>query len=333
VTLGAVAALFVAGCSAHPDVPQVYEGKCSPQTADPSADGRAAEDTALTFVKDVEAQNTSGAWSEMTTAAQAATSGPQLSSLAQTIKSRGPTGSPTIVAAYVLQFLVPPKAFAFIPCPAQGPHKGMDFIGAGPAAKQAYVVLSTATAQDSQSIYSIALRFEDGAWRLERFHFDPSTMAGRDAFAWWALAKRQAQEGHALNAALLYATAHSLLSRGPDYQPVGLADLSQEMAKLPTPPEIQGQPPYSWSLEGQPFKITSIGTYGVEQDKALLALVQRAPFTTDAQADQLNHRLIDAYAKAHPEWTEVFDVVASRTCQPDGNRCFGTLFEKGAGLR
>jgi hypothetical protein len=303
---------------------------CSPQTAHPDANGRAAEDAALAFVRNLEAGNTPAAKSEMTAEAQAATTEPQLADFVRTIKGRGVTGSPTIVAAFVLQFTAPPQTFAFVPCSAQGSHKGMDFIGAGPAAQQGHVVLSTATT-NGDSVYSIALVSNNGSWRVQRIHFDPSVMAGRDAYAWWGLAKSQAREGHALDAWLLYATAKALLSRGPDYQPVGLTELSQEMAKLPTPTELQGKPPHTWLLDGKAFKIASVGTLGVERGRAVILLVQQSPWTADAEARQLNHRLIDAYLKVHPEWAEVFDVLVSRICQPNGNRCFGTVYEKRRG--
>lgn len=322
-------AILAVGCGVGRAAPDMFLGSCSPETARPDAEGRAAEATALAFAQNLEAGNTSVAWSQMTAGGQSATSQQQLTEIEHAIRDRAPTGTPKVVAAFVLHLTMPPKTMAFVPCLSQSSRKGMDFIGAGPNPKQGYVVLQTATL-NSVSAYSISLASENGNWRVVRFHFDPAVMAGRDGLAWWQLAKKQHQEGHLLNAWLSYLEARTLLSRGPDYRPLGLADVTQELAKLPIPAELGGKPPFAWSMDGKTFKILKVGVVGVERDQALLALTHQSSWTTDAQAIELNHQLIDAYLKAHLEWAEVFDLLAAEACRPDG-RCFGTTYEKGRG--
>ena len=199
----------------------------------------------------------------MTTAAQNATSEAQLAQMASAIKQQGPIGAPTVAAVFLLKFTIPPSQLAFVPCTAQGARAGMDFVGAGPETEQGYVVLGTENANDSATAFSVALRRQDGAWRVERVHVDPSSLGGRDATFWWAAAKKQAAAGHDLNAALLYDMAKALLSRGPDYQPAGLADLLAEMAKAPAPPELKGKAPYAWTLGALPFKIANVGVIAI----------------------------------------------------------------------
>jgi hypothetical protein len=317
-------------CSGQGGPIHLYAGACQPLTARGDSNGQALEDAAIAFAQNLEAGNASAARAEMTTAAQNYTSEAQLTQLSQMIRQQGATGAPTVAAIFQLKFTVPPHQLAFVPCAAQSPHRGMDFVGADPDPEQGYVVLNTATANDSASVYSIALRRQDGAWRVGRFHFDPSVLGGRDASFWWAAAKKQAAEGHVLNAALLYGMAKTLLSRGPDYQPAGLADLLQEMTKVPAPAELRGKPPYALSLGGQTFPIATVGLIAIGRGDSLLLLVQQLPWNTDAEAVAFNHRLIDAFAKAHPEWADAFGALAARTCRPD-NRCFGTVYDKGRG--
>ena len=325
-----LAGMLVVSCGPGVSSGHPYLGSCQPLTAHPGANGRALEDAASAFVRDVEAGDTSAARGGMTAAAQTATNEAQLAQLASMIKQQRPSGAPTVAAVYLLRFTVPPSQLAFVPCTAQGPRGGMDFVGAGPEPEQGYVVLNIETADDSESVFSVALRRQSGAWRVERVHVDPGSLGGRDAAFWWATAKKQAAAGHDLNAALLYGMAKSLLSRGPDYQPAGLADLSAEIAKAPAPPEFKGKPPYAWTLGGAPFKVAKVGVVAIDRTETLLLLIQQLPWSTDADAVRLNHRLIDAYAKAHPDWTDAFDALAVRTCRAD-DRCFGTVYDKGRG--
>jgi hypothetical protein len=309
-----------------------YLGSCGAVEGSADADGVASEAAALKFILSLAAGDTSSARSMMTAAARKNTTAVQLAAVADAIKAMRPAGEPAVSTAYVLKLSRAPIDIAHVPCLAPGPNRGADFVAAGPAAKQAHVLFTTATIGDGVSVYAVWLQVEDGDWNVAGFHIDPSLMGGRDAFAWWEAAKKQKQENHDFNAALLYGTARSLLSRGPYYQPAGLADLLQEIETLRVPDELKGQPPLSWTLDDQRFAVVSVAPTGVPGGKVVLALVQQSSgWASDQEADQQNHRLIDAFMKVHPEWVEIFDYLAARTCKPDFSLCFGSMYAKGTG--
>lgn len=325
--IGAFAAL--AACSDHLGAP--FQGKCIPEGARPESTARAAGEAALAFVSSLVSEDPSAARSLMTITAQASTSAEQLTRIRTALTAASAEGAPKIVASFLLSLAKPPATFAFVPCLAQSSYRGVDLVGAGPYATQSYVVVSMATGEDNASAFSISLRLEQGSWRIERFHFDPIILAGRDGYAWWALAQEQARKGHTLNAALLLQTAKRLLFRGPDYQPGGLAEVSRELANLPTPRELQGRPPYNWSLDNTTFRVASLGVYGIGPGKALLMLVQQpSDWGNEAEAEASNRRLIDAFIRGHPEWSEAFDAVGSRTCNLAG-KCYRIIYQGGAG--
>ena len=62
-----------------------------------------------------------------------------------------------------------------------------------------------------------------------------------------------------------------------------------------------------------------------------LALAQLSDFSDNLDADRQNHLLIDAFSKVHPEWREVFDWLAAKTCKPDGSLCFGSVYDRKSG--
>lgn len=308
-----------------------YLGNCTAEDTAPDADGLASQATALKFVQAAMEGDLSTARSLLVPEAKTDASKAQIAAITASLKAMN-VGQPTLSKAYLLKYDIVPKDIAHVPCMAPGPNRGMDFVAAGPALKQAYVLFTAHTQGEGVSTYTIWLRIDDGAWRIVSFHLDPSRMGGRDAFAWWSIAKEQRRQGHDLNAALLYSTARALLYRGPFYQPAGLVPLLQDMQTLHMPDEIKGKPPFNWTLDGQIFKVMSVSPVGVPGGKVVLALVQQSSdWTTDEDADRQNHWLINTYMKVHPEWSQVFDYIASRTCKPDLSLCFGTMYAKGAG--
>ena len=260
---------------------------CLAEQAKPVPDGAAAEAAALKF-EALSAGDVASFSGQMTTAGRAAATDAQIAGTLKGLGAFGVIGVPTLTKAYMLNVNPAPAAIGFVPC------------GEG-------VVT-----------YAILLQVEDGAWRVAAFHVGPSLMAGRTGSDWWEVAKKQRQECHDFTAALTYATARNLLYRGPNYTGPMFVSVMQDARTLPVPKELSGPFPMTWTMDGRTFKIAQVSPTGTSGGRSVLALVQLSDFADNKDADRQNHVLIDAFDKVHPEWREVFDWLAAKTCKPDG---------------
>jgi hypothetical protein len=107
-----------------------------------------------------------------------------------------------------------------------------------------------------------------------------------------------------------------------------LVAVSKDAQTLITPKELTGPFPTTWIMDGRSFRIALVSHAGTSGGRSVLALVQLSDFADNEDADRRNHVLIDAFRKAHPEWPEVFDWLAAKTCKPDGSLCFGTVYDR-----
>jgi len=306
-------------------------GTCLAEQAKPDPDGASAEAVALRFVQALSAGDAAGVGAQMTTAGRASATDAQIAATLKGVQALGVDGQPTLSKAYILNLNPAPTAISRVPCMSPAPDAEMDFVAVGPAAKQAHVLFTAPTNGEGVVTYVIWLQVEEANWRIAAFWVSPSQMAGRSGVDWWEIAKKQRQERHDFNAALIYETAQSLLDRGPNYQgPMILAVMSD--ARTLTPPkELSGQFPLTWSMDGKTFKVVGVRHTGTSGGRSVLAIVQLSDFTSNEDADRQNHLLIDAFNKTHPEWREVFDWLASKTCKPDGSLCFGSVYERKSG--
>jgi hypothetical protein len=265
----------------------------------------------------------------MTTAGRALSTDAQIAASLKNLRSLEVVGAPSLSKAYMLNVNLAPAAVGFVPCMSPAPDAEWDSVAVmGPALKQAHVLFTAATNGEGVVTYVIWLQVENGAWRVASFYVGPSLMAGRNGADWWEVAKKQRQAGHDFTAALTYATARTLLYRGPTYTGPMLASVMQDARTLVIPKELSGPMPTTWDLDNQTFKIAQVSHSGTSGGRSVLSLVQLSDFSDTQDAGRQNHSLIDAFGKVHPEWREVFDWLAVKTCKPDGSICFGSVYDR-----
>jgi hypothetical protein len=304
------------------------QGTCLAEQDKPDLDGAAAEAAALKFVQSLNAGDVTAIAGQMTTVGRAATTDAQITATLKAMRSFGVVGAPTLTKAYVLNVNAAPAATGIVPCMSPAPNPEWDSVAVmGPAGKQAHVLFAASSAENVVN-YVIWLRVEGGAWRVTAFYVGSGLMGGRSGADWWEVAKKQRQEGHDFNAALAYSTARNLLYRGPNYSGPTFISLMQDARTMSIPQELVGPFPMNWTLDGRAFRIALVSPVGTSGKRAVLAIAQLSDFADNPDADRQNHILIDAFNKAHPEWREVFDWLAVKTCKTDGSLCFGSVYDR-----
>ncbi len=197
--------------------------------------------------------------------------------------------------------------------------------------KQAHVLATAPAGPGKEQIFEVWQTFEGGDWKVQGFWTGLSRFADRDGQAYWAKAKAERARGHDFNATMLYAAAASTFERGPYYRPPVRDAFDADRNGLKRPPLLSGDPPFRWTLDGQPFVITRVESYGTDHDLGLMLHQPDIGPLSNEQAEARNRRLIEAFRKHHPEWVDGFDFLAAST--PTGpDRGFRTVFTKDKGF-
>jgi hypothetical protein len=191
-------------------------------------------------------------------------------------------------------------------------------------------VLMAADSINNHLAISITLVPEQGAWKVQGFWVNVSTLAEEDSNQLWQMGRMQAAKGHDFNAALLLSASLQLANRGPDFK-LGIVQYIQEdLSNLSVPVEIRGQPPFIWSKGVKDFKVLSYGPIAVGGKIYVNISHEVEPWTNDAQVIGRNKELIAYFKQRFPEYSEVFAGVVARANEKGTNRGYGTVDENSA---
>jgi hypothetical protein len=172
----------------------------------------------------------------------------------------------------------------------------------------------------------------DGTWKLHAFHLDSAGIAGRDANALFALAKKERLAGHTFNAAILYGAVGQLLQRGPGLQ-LGLTQaVAEDAADLSIPPDFQGSPPFQLHLGGTTYTVGALSPIGLEGQIGLIISLPQDTWHGTQGAIEVNHRFLTAFMAAYPEFSDVFQFLVARAVLPDRSGGYGTVYRVGKGF-
>lgn len=216
------------------------------------------------------------------------------------------------------------SGFQKVPCQARVDQPAQATVSAAANTIQAYAVLDATLKQDGWT--GVAwLVFEDGAWRIQHFQINLSSLAGKRPDALLALAQAQQRGGHDFNAYILYAAAFELAYRGPNFALPIRQEIDAARKSLPVPPEFAGAAPFTWRWGDAAFTVRKAGPVGVG-GRLELAIAQLVPDGMDAHgADARNRALAAAFAKAHPDYRDAFAGLVIDAQEAEGGRAFRTV--------
>lgn len=152
-------------------------------------------------------------------------------------------------------------------------------------------------------------------------------LADLDSMKMRGLAQAQHAKGHNFNAVILYTTAAQLANRGPSFQLGITQSITDDLAKLPVPPEIRGPTPFFWKDGENTYKILNVGPIAVGGKIYMMLVHEVAPWQSDAQVDGWNKELLRYFKKRFPEYSDSFAGLVARAHERGGNRGFGTVEE------
>lgn len=200
-----------------------------------------------------------------------------------------------------------------------------------PGQSEAHVVITTATRNNDWAL-TLRLLQEDGQWRVQYFHINASSLVGLSPETLLAQARRERDEGHAFNAAMLYVATRSISERGPSFQLAIEQSLSEDSETFRMPAELSGNPPFRWQLQGTSYDVGGVQVVGVDGHLGLIFLLPRSTWPSDHDADLGNRTFINAFVAAHPDYSRAFHFLVARALRPDGAGGFGTVYEDGTGF-
>ena len=192
--------------------------------------------------------------------------------------------------------------------------------------EQAYALISAKTVNNLM-VVSVWLVPEQGRWKVQSFWMNAASMADLDSMKMRGLAQAQQAKGHNFNAVILYTTAAQLANRGPSFQLGITQSITDDLAKLPVPPEIRGPTPFFWKDGENTYKILNVGPIAVGGKIYMMLVHEVAPWQSDAQVDGWNKELLRYFRKCFPEYSDSFAGLVARAHERGGNRGFGTVEE------
>lgn len=298
-----------------------------------AAPDRQALDTAATaFVAAVLKSDPKRAYATMSTAGHAAATQAQFETVAKGLQAARSIGPPSVHRTYEIEGITGDSPATRGSCDEPGSAGGPTFVSIGGGGGKQGHVLVVDPLDNAKRTFDVWMTSEGGSWRVNGFYGQLSEIAGRDGEALWAEAKAQRTRGHAFNATLLYAVASQTLSRGPNLQLSVAPAFQKDIGSFTQAAELKGPPPFHWTLNGQAFVVSNVTYSGVNDGKVVLVINQApAPWKGERDADQRNHRLIDAFMATHPEWLETFDAITARSPTEEPNTSFGSVYERGLG--
>ena len=210
---------------------------------------------------------------------------------------------------------------------AHGPAKALQdkvFVSASPIPKQVHIILEGQAPNNAISI-ALWLQPDPTDWRIQGFHITATTMAGKSAADFVAMAREQHRKGHAFSAAILLSGASELAYRGRYFELGTWREIQKELKDLPLPEELRGKPPFNWQFGMNSFRVLAIGPRGAGGKLALFIRREAKSADDSKLLDDENRLLIREFAQGHPDYAEVFEAVVVEAVEPHTGKGFRTV--------
>jgi hypothetical protein len=314
--------LFVA-CKASS---QLFTTSCAADDEVSAKDREAVAQVALKFVQDALGPDTASAYTAFTADAKESVPLEQfVSGFQNTIKPMGPFKNLRVAHTYVPQVTGGTQEQRVV-CGNLSSPEGWVAVNAKPGPAEAYAIVEGDTVNNTHA-FVIWLLPEQSGWRVQYVHFATTTMVGKSAVDLQKIAATENAKQHTLNALILYVAALQLADRGPFFQLGIRPEIEKAIGNVPRPSILQGQAPFVWTFDKSTFKVLNVGPIGIGGKIYLLVSQEVEPWAEDKQADHENRDLINAFAKAYPEYKEAFAGIVVRAHERGGTRGFGTVEE------
>ncbi len=282
----------------------------------------AINEAALTFVETLLGDSLAAAYDLLSASGKALGSREQFGAQVAPLIKGAAYKSPSVQHTYVITLVGGPPAR--VPCGILTNADRLTFFTATGVPEQAYVVLQAASRNNRWAV-TVWLVPEDGAWKVQAFWQNVSTLGDDGPREVIQRARAQLAKGHRMNAALLYGGAKGLTERGPNMQLGIVQTLADETAKLSAPLEVAGPPPYLWKAKTFTAKVTNLGPLAIAK-KYYIAITHEVPALEPVQAVEVQNREVIEYFKARfPEYTDVFSGIVVRATQVGTNKLYGTV--------
>jgi hypothetical protein len=335
IAIGAATAMicpFISGgAAAQLAATAPFQATCRIDDAIPSAERDAADDTALALTRDLANELPNDVYAAMLPTARAAISLDNLGMITRLINVTGPYEDIKVAHTYLVEGQGAGRKSQPVLCGKSLNDPDRVSVATQPVPKQFYVEVTAHSLNNDWSMVAYLVPGLDGL-QVASFNFNASAISGRAARDLSRLARAQAAQGHALNAALLYRAAEEMAGRGPNLTPVWKTDIDNAVAAFQPPPELAGKPPFRWRFGDDVFTVDKAGLIGAAGGLDVIIDYSRARWPSDAAADAENRRLITALVKAHPELADSFADIVARARKPDGTGLFSTVYEFGKGF-
>jgi hypothetical protein len=310
----------------RPAVAQPILATCATDDEIPPDKRATIEQAGLRFVQALVSLNTEAAYSELSSGAKQAVPRDKVAVLiAQVIQPIAPFSAVRVAQIHLVKVVTNASTARILCGSSLARPEDWVSVAVRPIAEQAHVLIDAQTKNNGWT-FALWLAPEQD-WRVDYFNVVTSTMVGKTAHDLWDLARSEQQSNRNFNAAMLYITANQLASRGPNFQLGITSEIQKDMQKLQLPPQLQGQAPFIWKFGEHAYKILNVGPIGVGGKIYLTLTQETAPWGVDQEADQQNRALISDFARAVPEYTNVFAGLVVGAKERGGNRLFRTVDE------
>ena len=305
-----------------------YQYRCKTDAEIPTSERNAIEVVALSFATKALGSDVKSAHAMMTTETRAALTAETLAAAIRSIGTPLPSSTLKVDRTYLVESN---GSAGRAICGSLKDDRWIS-VAMGSGHKQAHVLVSAQTKNNDWQ-FSIWLWPEETGWKVHHCHVGVSGLAGLGAVPMLDLARRERREGHSFNAMMLYSALRAgLLDRGPAFQ-LGLAQtVDADYRALEPPPEMRGEPPYSWKMDGATYSVGHITVIGVAGQLGLVFDLPQKEWTGEAAADNFNHQFLTAFVSTHPNYARVFGFLLARFMKPDGSGGFGTVFDARKGF-
>jgi len=326
-----LAGLLVLGTNGAARAADATTGLCRVDDEIAHARRAALDDAALTFVRAALGPEPQKAYAMMATEAQSTTSakalGEQMGALN---KTSGAFENLHVVHTYLVTDVGGDAPQTRTICGTLADDKWVA-VASRPGADQAHVVVGAQT-KNNDWAFTLWLTRAGSEWRVLNFHVGVSGIVGHTPEALVGLARQEREAGHPFNAAIVLATAQGLVNRGPAFQ-LGVVPAAQaEVQKLQLPAELQGKPPFTWTMQGQSYTVADAGLIGVGKEIGILIVLPQTTWTDEHDVDAKNRAFINAFIATHPDYSRVFNFIVARAVKPDNSSGFATVYENGKGF-
>jgi hypothetical protein len=194
-----------------------------------------------------------------------------------------------------------------------------------PVPLQAHLLIEGGTIGDSFT-FVLWLVHAPEAWEVQNLYLGMSAMTSKSAADLWHLARAEADRHHGFNAALLYAAANNLAERGNDFELGFRPEMQAEIARLKPPAALQGTSALIWHLGGKAYRILAVGPVGAREKLYLMINWQATSWQSDQEAEARNRALVTDFARAFPEYADVFAGVILSEVERETGRGYRSFY-------